>query len=145
MRRLLLLSLFLLGATRAARAVTCGGFSIVPSDHVLVKYSAGLATGATHSVPAVSVMGTEVTVTRNVSGGSSTVESCVDDMADLGYLGAGRFNVTWNDNVNLTTRRSRHRHGRHDLRSPARSHGPVRPARGECVFAESCGRLPVRQ
>jgi len=106
MRRAALLSLLLLGATRAALAVTCGGFSIVPADHVLVKYSAPLATGATHSAPAVSVIGTEVTVTRNVSGGSSIGESCVDDMADLGYLGAGRFNVTWNDNVNLTARRS---------------------------------------
>ncbi|HEV8431888.1 MAG TPA: hypothetical protein VGR95_00645 [Thermoanaerobaculia bacterium] len=105
MRRLLLLSVILLGA-RAALAVTCGGFSVVPADHVLVKYSAPLATGATHSVPAVSVMGTEVTVTRNVSGGSSTGESCVDDMADLGSLGAGRFNLTWNDNVDLTSRRS---------------------------------------
>jgi|GEM_PF-4644745 len=105
MRRVLLPLLFL-GATRAAFAVTCGGFSIVPADHVLVRYSAPLATGATHSVPAVSVMGTEVTVTRNVSGGSSTEESCVDDMADLGSLGAGRFNLIWNDNVNLIARRS---------------------------------------
>jgi hypothetical protein len=105
MKRLLLLSL-LLGATRAAFAVTCGGFSIVTADHIVVKYSAPVATGATRSTPVVSMSGTEITVTRTLSGGSATDVSCADDTIDLGYLGAGRFNVTWNDNVNLTTRRS---------------------------------------
>ncbi|HEV8431887.1 MAG TPA: hypothetical protein VGR95_00640 [Thermoanaerobaculia bacterium] len=48
MRRLLLLSFLLVGA-RAAFAVTCGGFSIVTADHIVVKYSAPVATGATRS------------------------------------------------------------------------------------------------
>src|SRR5690242_6203141 len=106
MKRFLLPSLLLLGATRAAFAVTCGGFSIVTADHIVVKYSAPVATGATRSTPLVSTSGTEITVTRTLSGGSATDVTCVDDTIDLGYLGAGRFNVTWNDNVNLTTRRS---------------------------------------
>jgi hypothetical protein len=105
MRRFLLLPLLLLGA-RAAFAVTCGGFSIVPADHVLVKYGAPVATDATRSTAQVSISGTDITVTRTLSGGSATNVSCVDETVDLGRLGAGRFDLTWSDIVNFTTQRS---------------------------------------
>lgn len=88
--------------SRAALAATCGGFSVVPADHVVIKYSAPVATGATHSTPVVSVNGSNVTVTRNVSGGSSIDAACVDDSIDLGVLPAGRYSVNWSDTVGFT-------------------------------------------
>jgi len=71
-----------------------------------VKYSAPLAKGATASSPIASISGTNVTVSRNVSGGSGTDVACVDDRVDLGYLGAGRFDLTWIDNAGFTSQRS---------------------------------------
>ncbi|HEX3110282.1 MAG TPA: hypothetical protein VHU41_14400, partial [Thermoanaerobaculia bacterium] len=68
MRRALLLPLLLLGATRAAFAVTCGGFSIIPSEHVMVQYIAALPSGATHSTPIASFNGSAIAVSRTVSG-----------------------------------------------------------------------------
>src|SRR5690349_268605 len=103
MRRVVLLSFLLLGATRAVLAVTCGGFSIVPADHVLVKYNAALATGATHSAAAVSKTGSDFAVTRNISGGSAVDSTCVDDTIDLGVLAAGRYNVSWSDASAVST------------------------------------------
>jgi hypothetical protein len=106
MRSRFFLALLLGSLARAAFAVTCGGFSIVPADHVIVQYTAPLPTGATLTPPVVSVLGTDINVSRNVSGGSAINVACVDDRVDLGYLGAGRFNLTWNDNLALTTARS---------------------------------------
>jgi hypothetical protein len=93
-------------AAHTASAVTCGGFSIVPADHVLVKYSAPVGAGATRSTPVVSLFGTAISVARTLSGGSITDVTCVDDTVDLGSLGEGRFNLTWSDNVNFTSLRS---------------------------------------
>jgi hypothetical protein len=99
-------AVLLVCATRTAFALTCGGFSIVPADHVLVKYSAPVATGATRSAPLVSINGTEISVTRTISGGSLSDQSCVDDTIDLGAPAGGRFHLTWNDNANFTNQRS---------------------------------------
>jgi hypothetical protein len=101
-----LVSGILLLAARTALALTCGGFTIVPAGHVLVKYSAPLATGAARSIPVVSISGSEVSVTRTVSGGSLSDVSCVDDSIDLGTPAGGRFHLTWNDNANFTSQRS---------------------------------------
>ncbi|HEY2325798.1 MAG TPA: hypothetical protein VGJ82_23275, partial [Thermoanaerobaculia bacterium] len=68
MRSRFLVALLLSSVTRAAFALTCGGFSIVPADHVIVKYSAALPAGATLTPPVVSVLGTAINVSRNVSG-----------------------------------------------------------------------------
>ena len=106
MKRSLFLLLLCISASRTALAVTCGGFSIVPAGHVVVKYSSPIAAGASRSTPLVSMSGNAITVTRTLSGGSATDVSCVDDTVDLGTLAAGRFDLTWNDNVNLTTNRS---------------------------------------
>lgn len=97
------LMLVLLCATRTALGVTCDGFSIVPADHVIVKYSAALPKGATVSPPIASFSGTNVAVSRNISGASATDVACVDDRVDLGILGAGRFNLTWSDNAGFTS------------------------------------------
>src|SRR5438045_6194330 len=104
--RFFLVGSLLLVATRTALAVTCGGFSIVPADHVLVKYSAPLAVGTTQSRLGIAISGSYVSVTRSLSGGSATDQTCVEALADLGYLGAGRFHLTWTDNVNFTSQRS---------------------------------------
>lgn len=100
------LAVLLICLARTAFASTCGGFSIVPADHVIVQYSAPLPAGATLAPPTVTVLGTDIQVSRNVSSGSSVDVACVDDRVDLGYLGAGRFNLTWSDNAGLTTQRS---------------------------------------
>lgn len=104
--RVPLLAILLVCATRTVFALTCGGLTVVPADHVVIKYSAPLATGATRSTPLVSISNTGISVTRTLSGGSATDSSCVDDTVDLGSLGAGRFNLTWTDNVNFTSQRS---------------------------------------
>ena len=106
MRRPILLLLLAMCAARTALAVTCDGFSIVPADHVIVKYSTPLPTGATLTPAAVSLLGTDITVSRNVSGGSAVNVACVDDRLDLGILGAGRYNLAWTDNVSFTSQRS---------------------------------------
>lgn len=106
MRSRLVVALLLASVTRAAFALTCGGFSIDPSPHVVVRYSAPLASGATHSTPAVSRNGFDVAVTRNISDGSSVDTACVDDTIDLGALTGGRYNVTWNDNSAFSAQRA---------------------------------------
>ena len=106
MRAPLFFAVVLACAARAALAVTCGGFSIVPADHVIVKYSAALPTGATLTTQPVSLLGTEINVSRNVSGGSAVDVACVEDRVDFGSLGAGRFHLTWTDNVGFTSQRS---------------------------------------
>jgi hypothetical protein len=100
------LAVFVICAVRSASAATCAGFSIVPGDHVMVRFSTSLPSGATVSSPVVSISGLDVAVTRNVSGGSAITAACVDDLVDLGYLGAGRFNLAWTDNINFTSQRS---------------------------------------
>jgi hypothetical protein len=95
-----------LGAAQTALGAPCGGFSIVPANHVLVKYSASLPVGAARSTPLVSISGNAISVTRTVSGGSISDESCVDDTIDLGYPGPGRFDLTWSDDSNFTSQRS---------------------------------------
>ena len=99
MRRSILLLLFLIGATRAALAVTCEGFSMTPSDGVVVRYNAALPSGATHSTPIASFNGSAIAVSRTTSGGSSIDSTCVDDSVDLGVLSVGQHTVTWTDLV----------------------------------------------